>query len=282
MDSRRFRLGAALAAVIAVLCALSSAANLRSPLAGNVSAQEPAADAPAEPAPAAAAPAAPAGGAPAAPAEAPKPRQSYLAWLYGALGFKYTIAFLFLSFALVALLVMNLLAVRRDAICPKTLVEQFEQQLGEKRYQEAYDMAKADESFLGQVLAAGMVRLSDGYDKVMHAMQEIGEEENMKMEHRLSYIALIGTVAPMVGLLGTVDGMVRSFTVIAQSAQTPKPSELAMGISMALVTTLAGLVIAIPAIAVFNILKNRVARLVFEVGVTTGQLMARFEKGAAK
>jgi hypothetical protein len=92
-------------------------------------------------------------------------------------------------------------------------------------------------------------------------MQEVGEEENMKMEHRLSYLALIGTISPMVGLFGTVHGMIASFQVIARGGATPKPSELAQGISTALMTTLVGLAIAIPAIAAYNILRNRVAQL---------------------
>ena len=58
-------------------------------------------------------------------------------------------------------------------------------------------------------------------------MQEVGEEENMRLEHRLSYLALIGTICPMFGLLGTVDGMVQAFEVIARSAVSPKPSERA-------------------------------------------------------
>lgn len=204
--------------------------------------------------------------------------ESMLVWLYKALGIRYVISFLFLSFCFVALLVMNLLAARRDAICPAHLVEAFEAHLAEKRYQEAYEMAKADESMLGKVLAAGLSSLSKGYDHAIEAMQEVGEDENMKLEHRLSYLALIGTIAPMVGLLGTVDGMVGSFSVIAKSTATPKPSELATGISMALITTLVGLVLAIPALAVFNILKNRFARLVLETGILSTGLMDRFEQ----
>ena len=139
-------------------------------------------------------------------------------------------------------------------------------------------MAKADESFLGLVLSAGLEKLQTGYEQAIEAMQEVGEEENMKLEHRLSYLGLIGTIAPMVGLLGTVVGMVESFSVIAQSTVTPKPADLAEGISKALITTLVGLVIAIPAIAVYNIIKNRIARLVLEVGIVSEGLMSRFQK----
>lgn len=203
--------------------------------------------------------------------------QSLLVWFYKALGLPYVIIFLGLSFTMVALFVMNLLSARRESVCPSALVEAFEAHLNEKRYQEAYEVAKGDESFLGQVLSAGLAKLSSGYQPAIEAMQEVGEEENMKLEHRLSYMALIGTVSPMVGLFGTVDGMIRSFRVIATSTSTPKPSTLAEGISTALVTTLIGLAIAIPAIAAFNILKNRVARLVLEVGITSEGLMSRFE-----
>ena len=203
--------------------------------------------------------------------------ESYLAWAFKALGWSYSLIFLGLSFTLVALFVMNLLTARRDNVVPDHLIEGFDAHLGEKRYQDAFDMAKNDDSFLGQVLAAGLAKLSSGYQPAIEAMQEVGEEESMKLEHRLSYMGLIGTISPMIGLFGTVHGMIDSFSVIATSASTPKPSELAAGISTALFTTLIGLFIAIPAIAAYNILRNRVSRLVLEVGITSEQLMSRFE-----
>lgn len=213
-------------------------------------------------------------GADAAP---PIKKESYLVWTYKALGIRYTIAFLAISFSFVALIVMIILSFRRDAICPTHLVESFEAHLNEKRYQEAYELAKNDDSFLGLVLSAGLQRLSQGYEHAIEAMQEVGEEETMKLEHRLSYIAMVGAIAPMVGLLGTVDGMVIAFSVIANSTTTPKPSELANGISTALVTTLVGLVLAIPAIMFLGIMKNRLARLTLEVGIIGEGLMSRFD-----
>jgi biopolymer transport protein ExbB len=208
---------------------------------------------------------------------APAPRRSYLAWLYDSLGLLYSVIFLGLSFALVAVFVMNLLAARREVILPPQLIAGFEAQLNAKKYQEAYELAKNDESFLGKVLSAGLARLSSGYPQAVEAMQEVGEEENMNLEHRLSYLALIGTISPMFGLLGTVDGMVQAFEVIARSTVSPKPAELAEGISRALVTTLVGLWLAIPAICAFNILRNRFSRLVLEVGIVSENLMSRFQ-----
>jgi len=205
-------------------------------------------------------------------------RQSYLGWLYSSLRLLYSVIFLSLSFALVAVFVMNVLTARREYILPSQLIEGFEAQLNAKNYQGAYELAKSDESFLGKVLSAGLARISSGYPQAVEAMQEVGEEENMRLDHRLSYLALIGTISPMFGLLGTVDGMVKSFNVIAtSSAGAPNPTKLAEGISTALVTTLVGLWLAIPAIAAFNILRNRISRLVLEVGIVSENLMSRFQ-----
>lgn len=227
------------------------------------------------PAPAAA-PAAPAA-APAGPSKTALP-QNLLEFYFKALGWFYTIAFLSISFCFVALIVMNFLAMRREAMIPMQLIEGFEGYLDEKKFQEAYQLAKQDESFLGKVLSAGLAKLSAGYPQAIEAMQEVGEEEAMKAEHRLSYIALIGSISPMVGLLGTVDGMVQSFMTIARSDTTPKPSELAQGISTALITTLVGLWLAIPAVTIYSILKNRLSRVLLEVGIVSEDLMSRFGK----
>jgi len=219
---------------------------------------------------------APAAGKAATAEEAPG-EKNLLVWTYQSLGKMYTAIFLAFSFSAVALVVMNLLKARRDSICPEHLVEVFGEHLEAKRYQEAYDVAKADESVLGQVLAAGMAKVPQGYDKALAAMQEVGEDENMKIEHQLSYLGLLGTVSPMVGLFGTVHGMIMSFEVIASSNTTPKPSKLAEGVSVALFTTIVGLAIAIPVIGAFHFFKNRFTRLMFEVGVYSGDLMSHFE-----
>jgi biopolymer transport protein ExbB len=204
-------------------------------------------------------------------------RPNLLTWTIQSLGWMYTVIFLALSVTLVSLFVMNMLAARRDTLCPQGLVDSFEEKLNEKDFQGAYDMARTDESVLGQVLSAGLARLSRGYSKALEGMQEVGEEESMRLEHRLSYMALIGNLSPMVGLLGTVHGMISSFQVIALGGASPKPAELAEGISTALFTTLVGLILAIPAIAAYNVIRNRVARLLLEVGVTSENLMSRFE-----
>jgi biopolymer transport protein ExbB len=226
----------------------------------------------AEPAPAAA----DAGGETPATSDAPVQSRNFLTWMIDALGWFWMLIFAALSFVMVALIMMNLLQVRRDVLLPNDFVEEFEQKLNGKDFQGAYEIARNDDSFVARVLASGMGRLSRGYPEAVEGMQEAGEDENMALEHRLSFLALIGTVAPMLGLMGTVQGMIASFDKIASSAVSPKPSELAEGISTALFTTLIGLGIAIPAMVFYSILKNRIQRLVLEIGMVSEGLMSRF------
>jgi biopolymer transport protein ExbB len=208
--------------------------------------------------------------------------ESMLVFYYNALGLRYVIIFLLLSFALVALLVMCFLQIRREALMPKALREGFEAHLDAKEFQQAYDLAKADDSYLGHVLAAGMSKIQSGHAVAAEAMHEAEDEEAMKLEHKISYVSLIGALAPMFGLLGTVDGMVGAFMVIAKSATAPKPSELAIGISQALITTLIGLWLAIPAIACFALFKNWLQRLNGEVVEESERLMSRFQSVGVK
>jgi len=203
--------------------------------------------------------------------------ESMLVFYYNALGLRYVIIFLLLSFALVALLVMCFLQIRREALMPKALREGFEAHLDAKEFQQAYDLAKADDSYLGHVLAAGMSKIQSGHAVAAEAMDEAAGEEQMKLEHKVSYVSLIGALAPMFGLLGTVDGMVGAFMVIAKSETQPKPSELAIGISQALITTLIGLWLAIPAIACYALFKNWMQSLYGDLEKETSGLMARFQ-----
>jgi biopolymer transport protein ExbB len=203
--------------------------------------------------------------------------KSYLTFLVEALGIKYVIIFLLLSFGLVALLVMCFMQFRQSVLMPPALAEQFEQHVENKEFQQAYELAKNDDSYLGKVLAAGMGKLQSGYPAAVEAMQAAENEQAMSLEHKISYVSLVGALAPMFGLLGTVDGMVAAFMLIAQRDTAPKPSELAVGISQALVTTLIGLWLAIPAIACYGLLKNWLQRFYKDVDDEAMRLMSRFQ-----
>jgi biopolymer transport protein ExbB len=213
----------------------------------------------------------------------PSKGSNLLVYIAEACGWIFGPVFLLLSFILVALLVMCFLQIRKAILLPPALSEQFEQHLEAKEYQPAYELAKNDNSYLGHVLAAGMGKLQSGYPAAVAAMDEAQGDEQMKLEHKISYVSLIGALAPMLGLLGTVTGMVSSFKQIADNpGVAPKPDQLAAGISTALVTTLIGLWIAIPAILFFQMFRNWLEEINSDASEETQRLMSRFQAMAKK
>jgi len=201
-----------------------------------------------------------------------------LGWIWKSLGFGYSVIFLSLSFILTAVVLINLVKTRRQRVLPTELIEEFEADLREKKYQHAYEVASGSETMLGAMLAAGLASLSSGHAKSMEAVEGACEEETMKLQHRAGYAALIGATSPMVGLFGTVHGMIRSFEKIATANTTPSAQVLAEGISTALFTTLLGLALAIPAMAVYHLIRNRVEKLTLEANLICEALMRPFSK----
>lgn len=243
--------------------------------AGSAPAPAPAADADAAPAEGAAVDAAASGAESADGEEAPK-GENYLVWMFRSLGLFFTLVFSVLSLSMVALIVVNVLALRRDVVAPEELATKFGALLDENRFQDAYQLAKDDESILGKTLAVGLSKTSAGYAKAEQAMRDVQEEETMRLEHQIGYLALIGNLAPMIGLFGTVVGMIASFQAIAAGGAAPSPQKLAEGIATALFTTELGLAIALPALFAFDFLKNRLARFMLDVSVLSENLMGRF------
>jgi biopolymer transport protein ExbB len=209
---------------------------------------------------------------------APASSKNALVYIAESCGWIFGPVFLLLSFIFVAQLVTCFMQIRKAILLPPTLSEQFEQHLEAKEYQPAYELAKNDDSYLGHVLAAGMGKLQSGYPAAVEAMENAQGEEQMKLEHKISYIALVGALAPMLGLLGTVQGMVSSFKTISDNpGVAPKPDQLATGIATALVTTLIGLWIAIPAIMFFQLLKNWLEEINSSAADESMRLMSRFQ-----
>lgn len=219
----------------------------------------------------------PAKAAPAAEPVADVPQQkTFLKWLIDASG-PFGACVFIESFIMVALIIMSIMQIRRTVFMPPDFLSEFEGKLTARDYQGAFNTAKEDESMLARLLVVGMAKLQKGPEEALAAMGESGEDENMALEHRLSWLALIATTAPMFGLLGTVQGMVQAFDEIANSSTTPKPSELAEGIQLALVTTLEGLIVAIPAMIAYSLLRNHLIRLMFDVGRAGEDLLKRMQ-----
>ena len=209
-----------------------------------------------------------------------EPAESLLGWLHRSLGTRFTLIFLALFFVLVALMAMNLLAVRRDSIAPRGLIQALELRLGDDRFHEASELVRGDRSFLARVLAAGLPPLTSGDAKASMAksataMEEFGSLENIKLHARLGYVWLIAQLAPLFGLLGTIDGLIAAFDAIVRKGATPRPIDLAGGIGTALVATAVGLWIAIVAVAFHQVVLARMDRLVAEAGILAERFAER-------
>jgi len=179
-----------------------------------------------------------------------------------------------LSFVAFALIVYYFLTVRKSVLLPGDLLMELHEALRHGRLQQAAGRCRRDPSLIGRIVAAGLRERGEGRERVRQAMEDAGGDEVLRLQRRISYLSLIGTITPMLGLYGTVIGMIRSFNTIAHKAGVPKPSELADGISQALVTTWLGLFVAIPAMFFYGILLNRIAGLALEAGEMAEELMA--------
>jgi biopolymer transport protein ExbB len=211
-----------------------------------------------------------------APDPAAEPQESLLGAVGHALGVLFSVIFLGLTVALVALAVANILAVRRDSVVPLSLVQGLESRLDDGRFQEACDLVRGDYSVFGRVLAAGLPHLIAGDAKAAAAMEEFGSLESIKMHTRLGYVWLIAQLAPLFGLLGTIDGLMVTFDTIVRKGASPRPFDLAGGIGTALVATAVGLWIAVVAVAFHQIVLGRVNRLLAEVGILAERFAERF------
>lgn len=205
-------------------------------------------------------------------------RESFLVWMARASG-PIGLIIAAMSFYLVALIVWMALNYRTVAVVPRGLVREVQDLLDQKKYSESYHRLAADSSLLARVLAAGVRKLPAGLPHAQRAMELANEDATMEMEHRTTYLATVGTLGPMIGLVGTVYGMIMAFRVIALEGSSPQASQLAAGISTALFATLEGIAISIPAIYFYSMFRNRIARLSLEVAMAAEPLLEQFAPG---
>lgn len=182
-----------------------------------------------------------------------------------------------LSIAGLSLVITFAMTVRRDVMVPPDLLAHVEGLFEEEDYDSALEVVETQPSFLSSVLAAGLPRIDRPYHDIEVAMEEAGDQESSRLHQKIGYLSLIASIAPMLGLLGTVLGMVKAFDVIASAKSSPKPAELAGGISQALMTTMMGLSVAIPMSVAYFIFRNRVNNAIVEVSNIATELMERFD-----
>lgn len=186
-----------------------------------------------------------------------------------------------LSVVMIALIGQHLLTLRRTSLIPSGLAEEVHRLLGAGQLDQANEICKQNPSFLSYVLRAGLSETDLGYREVEKGMEEASAEQAARLFRKTEYLNIIGTIAPMLGLLGTVWGMIQAFVPFALKAN-PSVAELAPGISRALVTTLMGLAVAIPALTSFSLLRNRIDELVAEASLIAEHVFSGYKRRSMK
>ncbi len=178
------------------------------------------------------------------------------------------------SMAAFGLIVFNAMAVREQSLLRPDVTTRLDEALKRSDLTAAKALCEEQPCLVANITAAGLARVKAGdYDAetVEKAMEEASVEEIAGPFAVISYLSIIATLAPMVGMLGTVSGMIKAFRNIALGGMG-KPELLADNISEALITTAVGLVVGIPAMFAFFFFKSRYARLTSRLARICGDL----------
>ena len=159
---------------------------------------------------------------------------------------------------MVTFIIQLFLQVRRQSLAPKALVGALDESLKAGNFQEAWETCQANaKTYIAAVLGGALERIGRGKDATEAALIEMGIRESQIFKTRNSYLSVIGVISPMIGLLGTVIGMMGAFAVLGQSGVSD-PRKLAMSIGEVLLATASGLFIAIPAFIFYYYFRNRI------------------------
>jgi biopolymer transport protein ExbB len=186
----------------------------------------------------------------------------------------------FTSIGLFALIVLLAMDLRMTTCIPPVFVEEFTDTVNKRRFKEAFELARNDTSFLGRILTAGMGRLQYGLDDAREAAFNTVESVKAGKEQLITYLATIGTLGPMIGLVGTVFGMILAFVELGRG--TPDAGKLSKAISHALVLTLGGVALALPAIFCHAFFRNRLIRITMDSANIADDLLTQMYHNSRK
>jgi biopolymer transport protein ExbB len=186
------------------------------------------------------------------------------------------------SIFLVALIVLLAMDLRLGVAIPPAFVDEFTDVVNKRQFKQAFELCRADHSFLARVLTAGMGRLQYGVEDARDAANNMVDSVRAGKDQLINYMGTIGTLGPMLGLVGTVFGMILAFLRIKNSTGAPKADELAGDISHALVVTLLGIALSVPAIFCFTFFKNRLTRISMDVSNLADDLLTQMYHNSKK
>ena len=196
----------------------------------------------------------------------------------GLLGTVVGMVIILLSVAAVALVIEHVMTIRQGVLMPPGLGEEVRRLLADGKLAPARQKCRAAPSFLAFVLEAGLAEADGGWPAMEKATEDAAADQSARLFRKIEYLSVIGNIAPMLGLLGTVLGMIVAFREVADTQGAARAADLAGGIYLALVTTVEGLIVAIPSLAAFAVFRNRVDQLVAEVAYVTQHVFAPLKR----
>jgi len=185
-----------------------------------------------------------------------------------------------MSLAMAAFVFEHLMSLRRSRLMPHGLAEEVYRLLMQGQLPAAEELCARRKSLLSYLLGAGLRDVPLGYAAVEKAMEDAASQQAARLHRKVEYLSIIGTLAPMLGLMGTVWGMILAFMEFERKAN-PQVSELAPGVYKALVTTLFGLIVAIPSMAMYAYFRSRVDELVAQTSLMAEHVFADFKRSVA-
>jgi biopolymer transport protein ExbB len=211
--------------------------------------------------------------------ESEPPKKSFLMWVIEVSGF-IGLVILLCSIYFVAQVSRLFYEFRLPVAVPPEIVGKCEELLGQRDFKNIYNVVKEDDSFFSRTLATGIAELPNGLAEARDVMERVGESITVEMEKKISILAVLGTLGPMIGLLGTLKGMIGSFSVIALSDTQLKASQVAGGISEALVLTFEGVALSVPSIFFFSLFRNRLSHISTAAMIEADQFLRHFAHAA--
>ncbi len=180
---------------------------------------------------------------------------------------------MFTSVVGLAIVIERWLTLRRADIDTREFMDTMRQVIRQNRIQEAISICDETDAPIARIIKAGLLKHRQSREIIREAIEDAGRFEIPRLERYLSGLATCATISPMLGLLGTVQGMILAFAQIQNKRGQVNPSDLAEGIGNALVTTAAGLAVAIPLLILYNYFTSRVESMVVEMEASSAELV---------
>jgi biopolymer transport protein ExbB len=213
--------------------------------------------------------------------EAAVQEQSFLYFLFGGggvIGVACTVPILVMSVAAVALCVEHAITVRRAILIPPGLAEEVHGFIAKGAFPQAEQQCKLRPSFLAYLIQSGLQELRLGYAAAEKAMEDASHAQAARIFRKIELLSVVAQIATMLGLFGTVVGLVVAFKRVADTQGVARASDLAGGIYLALMTTIEGLIVAIPSIAAYALFKHRADQLVAEACLMAEYAFAGYKR----